>query len=252
MRRLMALSGLAVAGLMTGPLPALANTVSTTFQCNGTYSSRTVTGNLEVPAGGVCILNNSTVSGTVQADSNAYFESNHSHLVGDVVGNQALTLYLHDGTTVGGNVVGYQTPQLFVYSSTVARNVVAAGSVAPGYGHVQVCGDTVAQSIAVAQMGPDVLIGYPAASCGANTVQTGSIGVVQNNTYAEMFVIGNRLLQGSLYVAQNSGSSDKRVQSNTGPNGNLDCQGNTSTFIGSPNGAFKSYGDKVNGKGQCS
>jgi hypothetical protein len=251
----MSLSGLAALGMLIAPLPALASGASAPsapFQCNGTYSNRTISGNVVVPAGDVCILTNSSIGGSVLAATNAYFEAGQTRVAGDVVGTQALTLYLHDASTVSGNLVGYQTPQVFVYGSTVGGSVLADGSVAPGYGHFQLCGNIVTQNIAVAQMGPDVLIGDPAAGCGANTVQQGSIGVAQNNTYAEMYVIGNNLLKGSLYVAQNTGASDKRVQQNSGSQGSLDCQGNSAPFTGSPNGGFKTYGDKVNGAGQCS
>ncbi|HXA41286.1 MAG TPA: hypothetical protein VNV65_00075 [Candidatus Solibacter sp.] len=253
MRRLVAIGGLAALGLMTGPLPTLAsdkNSSPPPFQCNGTYSGKTIQSNVEVPAGGVCVLLNSTVNGNIVADTNAYLESAGSNLQGDVTGNGALTLYLHNATRVAGNVVGYITPQVLVYDSSVMDNVAGYNSVAPGYGHFQVCGNKVGQSIGVAKMGPDVLIGDPAAGCGANTLQMGSIGVAQNNTYAELYVIGNQLQTGGVYVSQNVGTSDKLVQQNSGPNGNLDCQGNALPFTGSPNGAFKSYGDK-SGPGQC-
>lgn len=250
MRRLVAIGGLATLGLIVGPVPSLANNTPPPFQCNGTFTGKTINGNLEVPANGVCILNASTVNGNLQADTNAYLESKGSNLQGDVTGNSALTIYLHDATRVAGNVVGYATPQVLVYDSSIMDNVVGYNSVAPGYGHFQACGNTVGQSIGVAKMGPDVLIGDPATGCGGNSLKMGSIGVAQNNTYADLYVIGNQLQQGSLYVSQNSGTSDKLVQQNSGPNGNLDCQGNGLPFAGTPNGAFKSYGDK-SGPGQC-
>jgi hypothetical protein len=221
--------------------------------CNGAISNQVINNNIEVPAGGVCVLTADTVNGNVRADSNAYLETVGGTLNGDVLGNGALTLYIHQGTRVNGNVAGYQTPQVLVYDSSIMDNVAGYSAYAPGFGAFQVCGNQIGLSVGVAKMGPDVLVGDPAAGCGANTLKSGDIGVAQNNTYKVLYVIGNTLQKGGINVSQNTdsyASGDKRVQSNSGPSGNLDCQGNAAPFAGTPNGTFASYGDK-SGPGQC-
>lgn len=235
----------AFAALFLGGVPAGASTATPPpFQCNTTVNGGSFV-NVAVPAGGVCVLNGVNVSGNVTAGANAYFESNGSTVAGNVLGNQALTLYVWNHSTVGGDVAGYQAPQMFLYDSTFKQNVGGASSVAPGYGHFQLCGSTIGHDVAAYQMGPDVLIGAPAAGCGANSIG-GNLYATSNTADSELYVIGNSVTRGDLNVTNNTGAGDKRVNGNT-VSGDLVCSGNSTPFDGSKNVA--AHG--VSG-GQCS
>ena len=205
------------------------------FLCNKTVSGGTINSNVSVPAGAVCILNGVTVNGSVSAGSNAYFESNGSKISGSVLGNQALTLYAWNHSAIGGVLAGYKTSQLFLYDSSVAQDVGAANSVAPGYGHFQICGSTLGGNLGVAYMGPDILIGDPAAGCGSNSIKH-DVFASYNGADGEVYVIGNTVLQGDMFVSNNTGVGDKRVQNNT-VSGDLNCSGNSSPFTASGNTA---------------
>jgi hypothetical protein len=243
MRKLAAVCGFSVLGLFATVAPAFANGDGDSNPpptiCNSTLTGATVHNNVEVPVNGICVINNSVIDGGVTVDQGGYFESNHSNIGGDVLGNAALTLYVHDHSYIGGNVVAYQTPQLFLYDSTVKENAAGYGAVSPGFGHFQVCGNNIGKSIGLSKFGPDILIGDPAGGCAGNKLGQ-DIWVVQNTTSSELTVRGNTLANGGLHVVNNNGSSAKFVQNNKLPNGTLECSGNTSPFTGSPNGAHAS------------
>ncbi len=236
----------ALYALGLGAAPVSAGGGGGSFNCNKTVNGGTILSNVNVNPNGVCILNGVTVTGNVTAGRNSYFESNGSTIAGNVTGGSSLTLYIWGGSKVGGNVAGINTAQVFVYDSTVGKNVAAFGSVAPGYGHFQVCGSTVTREIGVAFMGPDILIGDPAAGCGANTAKNGDIVVAANSAASEVYVIGNTATNGNIGVYNNGGAGDKRVNGNNAPKGDLFCSGNSAPFDGSANGTV---GD-VEG-GQC-
>lgn len=200
--------------------------------CNGTYTGGTYS-SVTVPANGVCILNGVSVSGGATVGSKAYLESNGSTFGTDIVGNSALTIYLHGNSSVtGGNLAAASSAQVFVYNSSVHGNIGASNSVAPGYGHFQICGSSVVGNTSVSGFGPDILIGDPAASCGANTLM-GDVALSSNPDYNELYLIGNSI-RGDVTVSSNTGIGDKRVNSNT-IHGNLSCSGNSAPFNGSGN-----------------
>lgn len=205
------------------------------FQCNKTVNGGTIAGSVQVPANGVCVLNGVSVSGSVYVDANAYFESNGSIISGQVVGNQALTLYLYNHSAVAGSVAGYQTAQLFLYESAVSLNVGAANGVTPGYGHFQICGSQIANNVTVYQIGPDVLIGAPAAGCRGNAIDKGDVTVDSNSADTEVYVIGNSINSGNLAVTNNAGAGDKQVTGNTVGKGDITCSGNSAPFSASNN-----------------
>lgn len=247
MRKVAAVCGIYAAGVLAIVAPKVAPALATgagTWSCSGTYSARTVSSNVDVPAGGTCVLNASFVRGTVTVESGAYFEAGQTTITGDLVANQALTLYLHDRSTVG-NIVAAKTAQVFIYDSS-ALNIGAGGAIATGYGHVHVCGDTVGGAIGVAGMGPDILVGDPAAGCGGNTVKTGDVWINGNDTYAELTIAGNTIQKGNLDVERNVGTSSKLIQNNTLPEGTLYCAGNQAPFTGALNSSQSTTG------GQCS
>jgi hypothetical protein len=230
---------------LTG-VPAGANG-GVNFKCNGTVNGGTISSDVTVGNNATCVLNNVTVSGSVNVMKNAYFESNNSTISGSVTSFKALTLYIWNHSTVGGNVVAASTAQLFFYDSTGGRNVAAINDVAAGFGHFQVCGSTVKSGIKVGFVGPDVLIGSPSTGCAGNTVTNGDILAVGNSLSSELYVLGNTAQNGDIGVYFNTGSAPEQVSGNNAPNGDLFCSGNAAGFSGSGNG---SVGD-VSGP-QCS
>lgn len=226
----------ACAALCLGVAPAAADDSGhLPFVCNTTVNGGTINRSVRVPTNGVCVLNGVAVDGTIRAGTNAYLESDGSTVSGSVVGDQSLTLYIWNHSVVGGDVAGSKTPQVFVYDSTVRHSVRAASSIAPGFGHFQVCGSTIGESVVALQVGPDVLIGDAAVGCGANTIKDGDLAVVSNVTDNELHVIGNSVPNGNIRVTNNTGAGDKRVSGNSAPNGELSCSGNSAPFDGSNN-----------------
>jgi hypothetical protein len=225
-------------------VPASANGGGGSTKCNSTINGGTISSNLNVGNNAVCVLNGVTVNGNVSVAKNAYFEANGGTINGNVSAYKALTVYIHGGTHVNGNVANASSAQLFVFNSTVSKSIGAVNDVAPGYGHFQVCGSTVSREIGAGLVGPDVLIGDPAASCGGNTA--GSIVVANDSATSELFVIGNTVNNGDLGVWGNTGPGPKQVNGNTVSKGDLLCLSNSSPFDGSGNGAV---GDLM---GSCS
>lgn len=248
--RITAAVGLAAAALSLIAAPA-AHASGGAFSCNGTYSGKNINLDLQVPAGGTCVLNSSAVNGNVIVGANGYFESNGTKVSGNIGGSGALTVYVHDQSNIQGAINLTQTPQVFLFDSRVAGNMSATNSVAPGYGHVQLCGVTSPTgsgsqaNLTVSGVGPDVLIGDPASGCAGNSF-TGDVNISGNNTYGEMVVRGNTLNnQGNLNVSNNTGTSEKFVQTNSSTGqGNLACSGNSAPFTASAN-------NFSNKSGQC-
>jgi hypothetical protein len=212
-------------------------------KCVGSFTGVTVRSDVEVPAGKSCTLTNSTVKGSVEVDKNAYFQATHTTITEDVEGDGALTLYINNGSRIGGDVLGDHTTQVFVFDSAVGGGI----GVAYATDTVNVCGNTVyGAGIGVVRSGRDILVGDPLTiGCAGNTVTRGSVLVAQNATDVELIVRGNTISNGSLYVLDNTGTSDRSVQNNTGGN-KLKCTGNDAPFTGAPNPGWQSY------EGQCS
>ncbi len=245
------LVGLAVVvtalGLSAVPAGANSSGGGGTFHCDQTVNGGTISQNITVPNNATCILNNVTVTGNVNANTNSYFEANGSTIHGNINGYQSLTLYVWGNSVVDGTVSGSYTPQVFVYDSTVGKNIGAFNASAPGYGHFQVCGTTVGREIGAAFMGPDILIGDPAAGCAGNTTQTNDILVAYNKADSEVHVIGNTAVAGDINIYNNTGVGDFQIHANNAPYGDIFCSGNTgSTFSGTGNGTV---GDAAGG--QC-
>lgn len=215
------------------------------FKCNGTFTGITVR-HLTVKPDDSCTLIRSTVTGDVSVRTNAYFEANNTSIGGDVEGKSALTVFIRDGSSVGGDVETKRTPQLFVFTSTVTGDIEAKNAISDS-GHVQVCGVNVLEGdILVKKVGGDVLVGDPlAADCPGNTVDHGSVWIERNVTDDELVVRGNNIPEGSLDVSDNTGPSDKFVQTNTGGK-RLTCNDNAAPFVGSPNTGWAFT------QGQCS
>lgn len=193
--------------------------------CTGTMAHATTT-DLTVPEGAICRVSSSAVNGSVTIQRNAYFEAWDTKISGTVRASGALTVFLHDGTSVRGSVLVDGASQLFLYRTSVSGMAKITGAIAPGYGHVQVC-DTTAGGIEVRSSGPDVLIGDPIAACPGNHVKH-DVVVASNQTMSQLNVSGNTIT-GSLFVTGNQGTSPKLVMNNA-VQGRTDMSNNSAPF----------------------
>jgi hypothetical protein len=64
-----------------------------------------------VPPGASCTLTGATVTGDVLVASTAFFQASNSEIGGKVTGDEALTVFLDTGTTVGRSVKTHATPR---------------------------------------------------------------------------------------------------------------------------------------------
>ena len=208
--------------------------------CQATETGVTVD-EVIVPAAGSCTLIDATVTGDVHVVSNAYFEARNTKIGGSVRGNQALTVFLDTGTTVGRSLKAHQTAQVFVFNATVGGDVEIERTSEV----VQVCGTTVEHGdIEVERSGTDLLVGDPQAQdCAGNTVTRGDVEIERNFTDVEFVVRGNAI-GGDLEVKRNTGPVEKFVQDNTGGD-ELECEGNEDPFTASGNTGF------ADAEGQC-
>ena len=166
-----------------------------------------------VPEDGVCILNSSEVTDDVKVKRNGYFEAHGTSVGDDVRGKRAQTIFMVD-STVGGGIKAKKTAQVFLFGMTVDGDV----KVKRASDKVNVCGVNVVNGdLSVIRSGTDILVGDPlAVDCPGNLVQNGDVDVSDNYTDVELVVRGNGIPRGDLTVDDNSGPSDKFVQSNTG------------------------------------
>jgi hypothetical protein len=208
--------------------------------CQATETGVTVD-EVIVPADSACTLVNSKVTGDVHVASNAFFQADNSAIGGNVRGNQALTVFLNTGTTVGGSVKTRGTAQVFVFNAAVGGDLDVEETTEV----VQVCGTTVERGdLEVERSGTDLLIGDPQAeACAGNTVTRGDVEIERNFTDVEFVVRGNTI-GGDLEVNRNSGPAEKFVQDNVGGD-ELECERNETPFSASGNSGWRKL------EGQC-
>jgi len=215
------------------------------FKCDGTFTGLTVK-NLVVEPSAVCLLTNSVIQGDVRVRAGADFEAGNTSIAGSVKGYQALTIYLYSGSSVGGHLRTRDTSQVFAFNSTIGDSIRVVGST----DQVFLCNNTVGDGIAVLRSGPNILVGdHLDPNCAGNIVQHGNLVVADNATYVELVVGDNSVLDGSMFVIDNTGTptftSGESVLGNQGGD-TLACFGNAAPFVGSPNPGWLQYG------GQCS
>jgi hypothetical protein len=230
-RALCAFAAVAVATL------SMAGTASaSTANCDGTFTGATF-GNVVVPDNGVCILNASTVNGSVTVKRNAYFEANATNITGSVTSLFSQTVFTHDGTTVGRGVNALLTTEVFLFDSTVSDrsvNVIATPASKPGV--VNICGVDVSNGdINVLFSGTDILVGDPlTVGCAGNKADNATIAA--NFVDVELVVRGNTI-ERELEVSHNRGPARKFVEANvgTGTSSEIECRGNSSPFTAAAN-----------------
>jgi hypothetical protein len=207
--------------------------------CETTVAGGVVHGNLIVPTGATCTLNDVTVAGNVSVQSSATLTvGSGSKIGGNIEANGCKFVYLYPGPiSVGGNVDintcnggqnGYQAtptgspqppgpgggtpPGITIGGNFVCENnaqpcVISGGMIR---GNAQLDDNTApAQVFSVTVQGNLSVSGNSANSPGA-----------------EVAVVVNSLVGGNVRVIDNSGPGDSIVGSNV-INGNLQCQGNT-------------------------
>jgi hypothetical protein len=206
-----------------------ANTPAPT-SCTGTLV-HAKTASLTVPVGAVCRVSGSVVNGSVIVQRDAYFEAWDTKINGSVQATGALTVFLHDQTSVSGSLVVDGAAQLFLYKTTLGGKVTVLRSVGPGFGHVQICA-TAAAGIDIRASGPDVLVGDPQGGCPGNRVRN-DVFVMGNDARSELEVSGNTVT-GSLIVIGNTGPAPKAVTNNVVA-GSVDLSNNADPFSSSNN-----------------
>jgi hypothetical protein len=194
-----------------------------------------------VPPDTACTLRDSTVAGDVRVASNAFLETGNTAIGGKVSGNQALTVFLNTGTTVGGSVRTHGTDEVFIFNATVGSDLEVEDTTAV----VQVCGTTLERGdLEVERSGTDLLIGDPRAEgCAGNTIAEGDVEIERNFTDIEFVVRGNTI-GGDLEVERNAGPVEKFVEDNVGGD-ELECERNEAPFTASGNSGWREV------EGQC-
>jgi hypothetical protein len=240
MRKLLVLAAVALASLLAWASPSQAHSTS---RCEGTFTGRTFDRSIVVPPNGNCTLIDSRVRGSVRAQKDSYFQATNTRISGDVVGDEAQTIFIDTGTRVKGRIKGEATIQVFVFNAKVTGDI----RVEEATDRVHICGNSVTEgNIKVLESSRDILVGDPSAvDCAGNVVRRGSVLVEDNFTDVELVVSGNTLRTGDLRVLENFGSSDKFVQGNTGGD-DLVCTENDQSFVASGNTGWDTK------QGQCS
>jgi hypothetical protein len=232
------LAGVAVIGLVA--LPSAVGRAATSSSCHATLTHAKL-GSVVVAAGQACTVKQSTITGSVTVMKGGYFEADATQIHGSVTGLGAQTIFINTGSHLGGSVIGKGTRQVFVYNSTIGKAISARGFSSSA----QICGTTLKHGDLTVNGGHrEVLVGDPAAHCGANTLDAGSLTVKSNRTADFFAVISNWVKKGDMTVSQNTGGSKKLVKNNRG-GGRLACSNNAKPFTGKPNGKWKSK------TGQC-
>ena len=247
MRKLSLLVGTAVIVLLCGFAAAAQSAKDRgrhdAFKCNGTLTG--AFHDVVVPPNGVCVLTNSTVRENVEVRKNAYFQADNTKIRDDVRGDHAQTVFINTGSSVGGGVETRGGAQLFVYNATVKHDIRATNLT----NKVEICGTTVSRGgVDIERLhggGNEILIGDPlTVGCPRNTVSRESVKVEMNFTDVYFVIRGNTISHGNLLVTDNTGTSDKFVQTNNRGK-TLNCTGNTAPFVGGPNGTW------TRKRGQC-
>lgn len=91
--------------------------------CRGTIGSRTVD-NVRVPDGATCLVEGTTVKGTIKVESNAVLKATDVSVVGNVQAENARNVVVRGGSTVGGSVQVVQGNAALVRGSRINGSVL--------------------------------------------------------------------------------------------------------------------------------
>jgi hypothetical protein len=187
---------------------------------NDTECTGALTGtfdNVVVPPEAVCILSNSTVTGSVKALGGSRLTAFNNVVRGNVLGDKADAIQWTGGT-VGGNIHIIGFPQ----ADPTFIQAISDATLLPG-GNIKV------EKLSVG--GIRIL---------NNNLQKGSILVDDNNLGFPMLITGNRVVE-NLQVVKNRGPGFKQVTGNI-VGENLQCFENDLPFVGGPNTAKQAQG----------
>ncbi len=182
----------------------------------GTY------GDVEVPPGAICVLQDATVTGSVTALADSRLFIRNSQIGVDVLGLGASAVQVSEETRIAGNMeVRNAHDALFASCSVDNAEIV---------GDLTCAKNDPGSPIVRAEQGP--------------TVIGGSVNFVDNVIPGgNVLLLLNASIGGDADVNRNTGAGFKSVNGNTVAN-RLKCKGNDPIFSGGPNTAGKA-------KGQC-
>lgn len=252
---LIALSGLAA---LSGGSPAHGATNALCDEPNGHEVNANVSGNVNVPANGVCHIHGWTINGNVTvAQGGKLFTRNSTVIHGSVIATNPTQVNIEDNTVIDGNFTasgpGTGTPPYggFICGSTVRGNVLVQNFTAsdPGW----VIGQPTTPP-------PDGYVYYgggtndPDLTCESPNVIGGNVTFL-NNSVKRLKVAANTIgnpkasnivISGNTVVNENI-----KVEANT-VWGNISCSGNTWTG-GTPPVTNEGLTNSVHGSetGQC-
>lgn len=203
------------------------DTQCTGFLPPGTYD------NVVVPPGAFCVLQTSTVNGSVKALERSQLNIRNTTVRGNVDGDKADIV---DMLAFGGRNLVLGSIQ------------VKEGGGTGNFSYARICGtDLPNGNIQIEKMRNYVLVGGPrycGGLGGGNTLEKGNIKVEENSIgfpfFGEM-EISNNSVGGNVQVFKNVGPGTKFVQLNT-VREDLQCFENTLPFVGGPNTAGKAEG----------
>jgi hypothetical protein len=234
-RSVLAAVVLAAGGAVEPPASGAVKSRSTKT-CDGTYLRATFN-HVVVPRNAVCKLRRATVGGSISVQRGAYFEAAGTDIAGEVEAHAAQTVYLRDGSSVRRGLATFESRQVFVFDSTIARGSLRVQHTPRSYGRVNVCGTRVSNDLTVLDSGSDILVGDPlAAGCPGNRVGD-DVNVSRNRVDVELVVRGNRVGD-DLTASSNSGPAQKFVEGNVGGD-RLRCTGSDEPFHARANRGWK-------------
>lgn len=232
MRKLLGLVNVAIAALALTASSAGAHQDSR-FVCNqeAAFTGLNV-GDVVVPDGGTCTLEDSVVRGNVSVGEHAWFAASGTAIGGRVRARDAVGVFFDLDSLIASGIDARETSQVFVYDSTVGGDVDVTGS----SDVVQICGSTIDWDVEVTRSTGGILIGGADASCARNTIGD-DVEVTRNNVANYLYVRSNTIV-GDLEVIKNTslpGSlAPKEVIGNVGGD-ELECSRNGDPFTASGN-----------------
>ncbi len=171
------------------------NALTSGSACNGTYNG-TFDGNLNITKGQNCVLVGGTVIGNI-TQSGGSLTINNSTVAGNVQIQGGGSISIGPLVTINGNLQ--------------IQNVPASAGMTPD----QICGTTIEGNVAFQNNDIGLVIGWPSASCAANTIR-GNVQVSNNNTGTNSIAIDGNTITNNLEVNNNvTTTGSNKISGNT-------------------------------------
>ena len=97
------------------------------YACRGTVGARTLD-NVRVPSGATCVLDGTTVKGTVTVGANATLKARGARVVGNIQAENHKLVVVNGGTAVGGSIQIDQGGAYKVTGAKVTGSIQASSS----------------------------------------------------------------------------------------------------------------------------